>query len=460
MFAQTTEERLDRLERLLERVLERLEDQDARLDALSTQEQEIIEEVQEVVQSERALQLTTQQEMEELRILLDEYTAGDLPGEGIGFKVGATRFRFGGFIKSDLSFSRFSDGEPGSGSIARDFFVPSQIPVNPVSLGGVESTDDEELLDFDVRETRFNFRTETPLGDSMVRGFLEVDFAVLPGNNEIITNRFPLNIRHALISYENWDFGQTWSTFFDVRSLPESLDFIGPTNGTLFVRQPLLRYTRGPFQFAIEQPETSIADPTGTSASNLINGDEIAPDFIARYNYTFANGFVSLAGIVRQLSFDGTPVAGQFVDDRSIAGGAALAGQLRLANGDDIKFQASGGLGIGRYLGLALFPDAAFDLATGQLDAVPVYAGYVAYRHFWSGKLRSTLTLAGSQAAFQDALANPLSTRSTYSVQGNLIYSPIPKWSLGSQIIFAEREIEAGDSGDLFRVQFTTRYDF
>ncbi len=41
----------------------------------------------------------------------------------------------------------------------------------------------------------------------------------------------------AYVSWNNWLAGQTWSNFQDVAALPDAVDFVGVTDGTVFVRQ-------------------------------------------------------------------------------------------------------------------------------------------------------------------------------------------------------------------------------
>ena len=64
-----------------------------------------------------------------------------------------------------------------------------------------------------------------------------------------------------LFTYANWLFGQTWTTF-QILDLPEDLDFAGAADGIIFNRQPLIRYTMGDWQFAVENAETTL-DPNG-----------------------------------------------------------------------------------------------------------------------------------------------------------------------------------------------------
>ncbi len=62
-----------------------------------------------------------------------------------------------------------------------------------------------------------------------------------PIGDERTSNGYSPEIRHAFISYDGWLFGQTWTTFMDVNALPDSIDFVGTTDGTVFVRQAQVR---------------------------------------------------------------------------------------------------------------------------------------------------------------------------------------------------------------------------
>ena len=78
-------------------------------------------------------------------------------------------------------------------------------------------------------------------------------------------------LRHAYVQWGNWLVGQTWSNFMDVATLPEAVDFIGPTDGTTFVRQPQVRYTMGGFSLSAENRETTILpyDVAGVAGARI-----------------------------------------------------------------------------------------------------------------------------------------------------------------------------------------------
>ena len=104
------------------------------------------------------------------------------------------------------------------------------------------------------------------------------------------------------MTYNKWLFGQTWMTFFNVGALPENLDFVGPAESTIFGRQAMIRYTSGPWQFAVENPETTVTPYGG--GGRIVADDTRLPDGVVRYNLKGDWGTFTVAGIFRQLRYE------------------------------------------------------------------------------------------------------------------------------------------------------------
>lgn len=362
-------------------------------------------------------------------------------------KVGDTLLSWGGYVKLDVLYSSFSEGEIAQ-STSRDLYVPSTIPV---SSGGGESYD---ALDFHAKETRLFLGAKTPLENGVTLGaHIEFDFIVNQGNgNEVVTNAYNPGLRRAFITYGNWLLGQDWSTFHNMGSLPETLDFVAfPTDGTVFSRQPMVRYSAGNFSIAAENPETTINSAGTVSAKN----DGRVPDLMARWIAPVGNGGnFGIAGVVRQLSVDD---AGG-LDATEMGYGVSVSGKLVLGPSNDIRFQANWGDGIGRYIGLGISADAVVD--GNDIEPIGIAAGYVAYRHAWTGKLRTTVTASAFQADNDVVLTGDGVTKSVVSGSINLLYSPVSKITVGAEYRHAEREIESGADGSLDRLQFSAKYVF
>ncbi|WP_372873201.1 DcaP family trimeric outer membrane transporter [Shewanella sp.] len=357
-------------------------------------------------------------------------------------EVGKTDFTFGGYIKADVMFSDYSNGAPDSGNLSRQFYVPGTI----YGTAG----NGKQVVDFQARETRFNFKTVTDLDGHKLSGFIELDFMTHTDGNERVSNSYSPRIRHAFVSYDNWTVGQTWTTFQNPGALPENLDFVGAADGTPFVRQAQVRYTNGGFQFALENPETTLsANATGT---RITSGSGMMPDVVARYNFKTEGGAsFSVAAIGRQLNIE----QGSY-DDSAMGYGASFAGVIPVGK-DDLKFTATWGEGLGRYFALNYANAGALD-ANGKIETIGSYGGFISYRHWWNEQWRSSFTLSGMKADNHVDLTGENVNKDAMSAYVNLLYSPSKPLTFGVEYMYATNSKENGVDGDLNRVIFSAKY--
>jgi hypothetical protein len=242
----------------------------------------------------------------------------------------------------------------------------------------------------------------------------------------------------------------------NVAALPETTDFIGPTEGTVFARQMQVRYTGTlsqtmTFQVALENPET--AGVTNLSPILIEHDDDQLPDLIARLNFKNDLGDFSVAGVARQLRI----AAGAAAEDAA-GFGLVASGRIKVGASDDLRFSLGGGEGVGRYFGLNFAPDAS-DTPT-DFEAVSMLAGFVAYRHMWDKDWRSTLSYAFQNVDNKAGVTAPTSSDRVWSAAANLFYSPAKGVDLGVEYRYAERELLNGQSGDLNRLHLMARRSF
>jgi outer membrane murein-binding lipoprotein Lpp len=372
-----------------------------------------------------------------------------------GFKVAGTTVKLNGFIKTYASVSRYSGGNIAPESVGRDFYYPSMTPVGGRNEGN--------SVEGHAKQTRLVLSTETPIAGHTLKGLVELDFQVVPGTqgNQRATNGYDLGLRRAFFVYDDWLFGQEWSNFQYTGALPETTDLIGPTEGTVFVRQPQIRYTRKlsdalSLSVAAENPETS--STSVASATIVENADDRLPDVTARLNYKTALGEFSLAGLARKLTIDTGAL-----NESATGWGVSFAGKVPLdeAGRSDIRFMVTHGDGIGRYVGLNLAPDAVFVPLVGmRLQTPSLTAGFAALKLGWTDKLRSTFT-GSVQGIDYPTGAVPLgASDSTWSASANLFYSPIKAVDLGVEFRHAERTLVDGEVGKMDRGEFAARYSF
>lgn len=355
------------------------------------------------------------------------------------------KYKFGGYAKFDGMMSDYSDATPPSSAVIRQFYLPSQIPV------GDGSGSSDATVDFQGRETRLNFRAdgETAGGDK-VGAFVEFDFFTHSDGNELVSNSYSPRLRHAIVKYNNWTLGQTWSTFQDVSVLPENLDFIGPSESTTFIRQAMVRYTSGNLELAVENPESFMIGTASTSS-----GYDTLPDLIGRYTFKLDGGsYIRLAGLVRFLNID-EPGG---VDADETAYGISASAKFMVGDGNDIRAMITHGDGVGRYVGLGLVRDGAINALGNGIDTIETTSGFVSYRHHWNDSWRSNFTL-GTNSIDLPASAGD-QTESASSVHVNLIHNILPKLDVGAEFMYAERELESGIDGDFTRFILSAKYAF
>lgn len=358
----------------------------------------------------------------------------------------APTWSFGGYVKLDAFMSDYGDGKAAaSGNLGRQFYIPSLTPV-----GG---TGDDSVTDFHARQSRFWFDAKQTLSNGeTLTGRIELDFMTVPVGDERVTNSYAPRLRQAFINYGKWTFGQTWSNFQELSILPESVDFIGATDGMVFVRQAQVRYTDGNFSVALENPETTVT-PFGGGA-RITSSDSVMPDFTVKYKGKSGDLTWAVAGLVRQLAYD---VTGTGSDETTNGYGISLSAKYQLGK-DDIRASFTTGSGIGRYMALNTYNGAVIN-ANGELEAIDVSGFTLAYRKVWNDKYRSNLVYSYG-AADNDVALTGNATKSTQRVGINLMYQAEQRLTFGAEFSTSMRELEGGADGDLTRLQFMAMYSF
>jgi len=371
-----------------------------------------------------------------------------------GFNVGSTRFKIGGFVRVNAAATRNNDGEVAVGGLGKEFYLPQQIPVG----GGFSSQD----FLVQARQTRFVLNTETPVGNKALASHIEFDFAIstAPAGAQRATNAFVPTLRRAFMTYGGTLLGQEWTTFQNVGVLPESTDFVGPLEGTVFVRQAMVRQTIPlgtglQLQVALENPETESVNRT---APTLIdNDDDRLPDIVARLNAKAGKADLALAVLGRELRVNQAGIG-----DTALGWGVSASGKVVFGPKDrhDLRFMVTYGEGIGRYLGLGFVPDGIFGGAPGdRLQTIRNLAAFGSVRIGWTGRLRSTL-MGGYQTSWYPVLASPLGNRAAWSAAGNVFYTVAKGFDVGVEYRHAVRELLGNADGSLDRLEFAAKYGF
>ena len=364
---------------------------------------------------------------------------------GSGFQVGNTTFKLGGFVDFDAHVSNFSDGGFAGGSVVRDFYIPGATPVGNGDNGTTTT-------DFTAEASRFSVTGSRDVAGKTATAYIETDFLLSGQGNERVSSSFSPRLRRAYIDYNGFRAGQEWSTFQNTSAIPESASFYVLGDGQVFIRQAQLRYSTGNFQFALENGNATVTPASG--AGRIEADSNTVPDVVARYNLKGDYGNLSLAAIGRQLRFD--TALSESVSE--FGWGVSAAGRIGVGKGD-IRFSATAGEGLGRYVGLNSINAAAVNPVTGDLEAITSYGGHVSLRYPLTDTSRFNI---GASALFAD---NPdflpqTATENTKSVFAAYLWDIAPKVTVGIEGLYGERELEDGTDGSLSRFTFSTKYGF
>jgi hypothetical protein len=359
-----------------------------------------------------------------------------------GFAMGDVNVELGGFIDVDIHTTALSDGAIGAASIARDFYIPGATPI------GGSST---HATDFTAEATRFFVKATKDVVGQKVTGYIEMDFLGSLQGDQRVSNSFSPRMRRAYVDFKGWRIGQEWTTFQNTSAIPESASFLVLSDGMVFIRQPQARFTSGNWQFAVENPNATI---TPVGGGRVEADSNTLPDLVARYDFKGDFGNVSLAALGRQLRYEAPGI-----DETTYGFGLSASGQVRIGARDDIRFNVLAGEGLGRYVGLNAANGASVNPTTGELEALPSYGGYLAYRHPFGETARLNIGYSGLFIE-NPSYAVASSTKSVQSAFFAVLWDPAPQLTLGVELMHGTRETEAGQSGDLTRATVSTKFAF
>jgi hypothetical protein len=351
---------------------------------------------------------------------------------------GTSAIKIGGYVKMSLVDTLDPLG-------STDRFTTATIPV-------VTTPADPRSGQFAVtaRQSRLNFDLRQKTSNGTVRAFVEGDFAADGGT---------YRLRHAFGQYRKYLAGKTYSTFVNTSSQPEEIDFEG-INGRINVRQAQIRYfpsigRDANVLIALEDPASDVTD--GNAISKL-------PDTIISWRRTWHEKWhIKTSILLREVQarWEVDPT----VSDKSFGWGTSVSGSANFGSWnarDKLLFQFNYGDGYGRYvndLRTETGQDGIFDPDTGELETFKVFAGYVSFRHWWKHNLRSSITYSWVSVDNYDFQPDSAYKKTSRAAM-NIIWSPVSRVELGSEILWGERENKNGDSATARQVQFSAKYKF
>ncbi|MFI4937034.1 MAG: DcaP family trimeric outer membrane transporter [Candidatus Berkiellales bacterium] len=375
--------------------------------------------------------------------------------------MGKSAVKVGGYIKLDTMITSYNDGTinpPNPPSPGQDFLFPISIPVNAPPI--FKSNPDFHMH---AKQSRLWVKSETPIHNCTLNTTFEIDFINSTQGNELSTNGYSPRLRHAFGSLGEWLAGQTWSTFMDIPSYPELVDFGGPA-GQIFVRQPQIRWTKMlhdkhvKFEAAIENPTVTFT-PINSTVVDLTENKKY-PDIVARFTYDNEIVHMGISGLARNLLLHLQNVSPLSPNKWTFAGN--IFGKITpIQNSkDNLLFLANYGNALGRYVDYSFFPDA-YITPTKSIFTPNIFAGYIGVQHFWCPTMRSSIVYGYSNVDIdKDDAINGFVSQGARSLHVNLMWNPYEPITVGIEYIWGERELVNDLEGNINRGQLGIQYNF
>lgn len=344
----------------------------------------------------------------------------------------ATWLRLGGYAKLDAMYDSDDAG-------ASDLLVTSAIPVGAQSGQG--------RFNMHARQTRFTFEARRDTAYGWLRFMLQNDFYGSGGG-------YGYNLRHAWGQLGNTYVGYGFSAFMDLDAGPDTLDFAGPGvvpfGRVAGIRRYLPLKNGNQWVFAAEH-----ASPELTATIPGVEARTRAPNLVAAFRHEGGGGHLQASVLLRSLAYGGT--AGR---DQALAGGLAVSGAWGGEGEGYLTWGLLGGRGIAAYVGdlQGLGLDGVVT-GEGALQALDEWGGWIGYGRPWSPRWRSTFTW-GRLYLEHNAWLPPDAFRQSDYVAANLVYAPVQSWSWGLELLYGRLQDQAGEAGDLVRMQTSLKYDF
>jgi len=400
---------------------------------------------------------------------------GDAAPADRGFTIGVTptadmpapvmEVTVSGYVKGDAFYDTHND------------MGDSYTPLAPAA----DTLEDDPRFTMHARQTRFRIKSRSDTSIGQIRTYIEGDFDVIGGGNQLVSNSNPLRARHLMGEWDMNDsttllIGQFWTNYAHRVWNPTTVDFGGPA-GVPFVRQAQVRITHksGPITIAVaaENPETGArttfaaggaagaltrTDPGGALSSLTVDR---APDLTGHLGWAGPNGIeVSLDGNLRFLGVNTSN--GNVADDDEVGFGIGLGimaplGERLTAYGQFHYYDGSG-----RYIISGGGTDGKINVA-GGLSGIRAWTamGGLSLKVSDTSSVNGVFGFHDYEAASLTGLPAGTLADEAYSVHLNYIWQPVSKLRMGVEGIWGHTE-EIGGAPDTenIRIQFGAWFFF
>jgi hypothetical protein len=348
-----------------------------------------------------------------------------------------------------------------------DAFRPSKIATPEGQFGSNGESS------FSVKQSRLGVRGQLPTGDNSdpVKFKFEIDMFGTGAD----AGKVAVRLRHVYGEWEQLLAGQTNSTFMDIDTFPNTIDYWGP-NGMVFLRTPQLRWTpyrtgNEEFAVALEHAGNDV-DPGNIRLIDefqnaTVQGVRTIPDLTAHWRMDDKWGHVQLAAILRKISYEYQQTPDEAFTRKSETGwGLNLTGHINVLEKDKIILAVVHGNGIASYMndgGMDLAPNAAYDPNTPvpnlSAKAVPLTGIVAYYDHYWNSLFSSSIGYSQVEVSNTNFQEDTVFHKAQYA-SGNLLWTPVKNVMIGGEVLWGKRTDNSGQTGDDVRFQFSVKYDF
>jgi hypothetical protein len=325
---------------------------------------------------------------------------------------------------------------------------------------------------FSVRQTRFGIKNWAPT----TMGELKTTFEFEMFGVGVDAGQTTIRLRHAYGELGKWGAGQTWSPFMDIDVFPNTVEYWGPP-GMAFFRNVQVRYM--PIQgdtratIALERPGAS-AD-AGVS-EDIVNGTTVkarfpVPDLSAEYRKAIKKGYVEIAGILRDISWQDLGPGPVDISGSVVGWGVNGSTNYKVNDENLIRAAIVYGEGIENYMN-----DAPVDVGTKPNPgdptkpikgvALPVTGVTAFLEHTWNAHTTSAVGYSMINIDNSDGQAFDAFKNGQYAL-ANVLVTPVPNVMTGVEVGWIHRENKAGPAPgqgafktDDYHVQVSFKYNF
>jgi hypothetical protein len=331
-----------------------------------------------------------------------------------------------------------------NGMTSTEGFIPYDIPVGEQNIDGLSS------VYIGARQTRLGMEGNANTKVGRIRTYMDVDFVSSTGSF--------WRLRHAFVEWNYFKIGQTWSTFMDNASLPNTVEFEGP-NSAMSKRHGLVRYERKFWDHqiigaSVETPHSDYYNPADTLIEDKNKQSNF--DYAARYKYFDTWGHIQVSGIYRRINYLHLNEM-----EKMNGWGLLVSSILNINEQSTLYAQISCGKGIANYyVGFSDKQlDAVYNPITDDMELKFIKGGYLAYNyHLWANMTVSA-TVGVSYINHYDF--EPLdSFWSSRYLALTYFYNPIETISLGFEVTTGTRTNIDKQTGDATRISVLGCFSF